>query len=117
MQLARRRQIIVILLFVFCVLSVPRLRMRYAIKLEHERHRKLTADIHVARADLDRYKATKGSYPTTEEGLLVLSDRPKDPWGRDYVYRSPGVTSKSASSSPALAAWALIASTSSEPME
>lgn len=61
---------------------------------------------------LDRYNLDNGTYPTTEQGLAALVERPnsepapmnyneggylkkkelpKDPWGRDYIYRSPGV--------------------------
>jgi len=54
------------------------------------------------------YRAHTGSYPTTEEGLKVLVDKPagakgkrwrgpylekdefNDPWGNPYVYRQPG---------------------------
>ncbi|MBP7605377.1 MAG: type II secretion system major pseudopilin GspG [Spirochaetes bacterium] len=60
---------------------------------------------------LDRYNLDNGTYPTTEQGLAALIERPnsepapmnyneggylkkkelpKDPWGRDYIYRSPG---------------------------
>lgn len=45
---------------------------------------------------LDKYALEKGGYPSTEEGLQALvTDRilkkiPKDPWGNDYLYRSPG---------------------------
>ena len=55
---------------------------------------------------LDAYRIDTGRYPTTEQGLNALmvrpSDEPKwsgpylqkavppDPWGRPYVYRSPG---------------------------
>ncbi len=60
---------------------------------------------------LDRYNLDNGIYPTTEQGLAALIERPssepapmnyneggylkkkelpKDPWGRDYIYRSPG---------------------------
>ncbi|MCU0845530.1 MAG: type II secretion system major pseudopilin GspG [Spirochaetes bacterium] len=60
---------------------------------------------------LDRYNLDSGVYPTTEQGLAALIARPntepspmnyneggylkkkelpKDPWGRDYIYRSPG---------------------------
>lgn len=60
---------------------------------------------------LDRYNLDNGTYPTTEQGLTALIERPnsepapmnyneggylkkkelpKDPWGRDYIYRSPG---------------------------
>ena len=56
---------------------------------------------------LDLYKLEIGRYPTTQEGLQALiqapsgasnwngpywkkSAMPKDPWGNDYQYRSPG---------------------------
>lgn len=71
------------------------------------------SEVKVARAQieglakaLDLYRLEVGRYPTTEQGLNALmlapNDEPKwggpylqkqipqDPWGRDYVYRSPG---------------------------
>lgn len=56
---------------------------------------------------LDLYRLEIGHYPTDEEGLVALVDRPPqvdswngpylknrqsliDPWGTPYVYRSPG---------------------------
>lgn len=58
---------------------------------------------------LDSYRLDNGSYPTTAQGLEALrvkptqapvpgnwrgpyvrKDIPVDPWGRPYVYRSPG---------------------------
>ena len=58
-------------------------------------------------AGLDLYHLDVGRYPTTEEGLAALVEAPaggnrwngpylkkktlpKDPWGNDYHYRSPG---------------------------
>ncbi len=58
-------------------------------------------------AVLDLYFLDFGQYPTTSEGLTVLAENasndarwngpylkkpvvPDDPWGRPYVYRSPG---------------------------
>jgi general secretion pathway protein G len=61
---------------------------------------------------LELYKLDNGSYPTTEQGLEALVESPtvgrlprkwreggyleksyvpKDPWGNDYVYLSPGL--------------------------
>ena len=56
---------------------------------------------------LDTYRLDVGNYPTSEEGLGVLMVAPSsaskwngpylqkgvpvDPWGRPYLYRSPGV--------------------------
>lgn len=59
---------------------------------------------------LDLYKLDTGSYPTTEQGLAALSQRPTgvtnwngsylrgdsppvDPWGHAYIYRSPSTRS------------------------
>ncbi|HEX2199030.1 MAG TPA: type II secretion system major pseudopilin GspG [Burkholderiales bacterium] len=44
---------------------------------------------------LDQYRLDKRRYPTAEEGLDAIrpylkKELPKDPWGRPYVYRSPG---------------------------
>jgi general secretion pathway protein G len=60
-------------------------------------------------AALDNYRLDTGAYPTTEQGLDALQkaptrepiplnwrgpylkrDVPSDPWGRPYVYKSPG---------------------------
>ena len=58
---------------------------------------------------LDNYRLDNGGYPSTEQGLEALNEKPTrepvpqnwrgpylrkaiplDPWGRPYVYRSPG---------------------------
>ena len=57
---------------------------------------------------LDTYRLEVGRYPTTEEGLDALLSKPAnaarwngpylqkavppDPWGRAYIYRSPGAS-------------------------
>ncbi len=62
--------------------------------------------LHELGASLDHFYLDVGRYPTTEEGLRALTQRPgnlntwsgpylskgvpKDPWGHDYVYKSPG---------------------------
>lgn len=71
------------------------------------------SEVKVARAQidalqkaLDQYRIDAGRYPTSEQGLAALVQRPAteprwqgpylakavpaDPWGRAYVYRSPG---------------------------
>lgn len=71
------------------------------------------SEVKVARAQidglqkaLDQYRLDTGRFPSTEQGLAALRARPgdeakwagpyltkavpKDPWGNDYVYRSPG---------------------------
>lgn len=71
---------------------------------------KAKADIQSFQTALDMYKLDNSSYPTTEQGLAALVEKPasgnvtrwreggyltkrkitKDPWGNDYVYVSPG---------------------------
>lgn len=60
------------------------------------------AEIHTIAGALDQFEVDNGRYPTTEEGLVVLSSpttpggrvylskAPKDPWGNQYVYMFPG---------------------------
>lgn len=71
------------------------------------------SEVKAARAQLDAldkalatYRLDTGRYPSTEQGLRVLVERPEgepkwagpylskalpaDPWGRAYIYRSPG---------------------------
>jgi general secretion pathway protein G len=66
-------------------------------------------DLRTVSAALKMYRLDNGAYPTTEQGLEALAERPtsaplprtwpqegylgevpRDPWDRPYVYRSPG---------------------------
>jgi general secretion pathway protein G len=65
------------------------------------------ADVQSIGTQLMQYEAMNGFYPTTEQGLQALVNRPdseprparwyqlfkevpKDPWGTPYIYRCPG---------------------------
>jgi general secretion pathway protein G len=64
------------------------------------------AQIDALEKALDQFRLDLGRYPTTEQGLAALMERPageqkwggpylkkavpNDPWGRPYVYRQPG---------------------------
>ncbi len=64
------------------------------------------AQIELFGTALDAYRLDVGKYPTTEEGLKALREKPSgaeawkgpylpkeipmDPWGRAYIYKSPG---------------------------
>ncbi len=73
---------------------------------------KARTDIVAMETSLKIYRLDNGNYPTTEQGLLALVERPeskpipkkwvtdgylekkkvpKDPWGREYLYLSPGI--------------------------
>src|SRR5207249_2562912 len=68
---------------------------------------------------LDNYRLDNGMYPTSEQGLGALQEKPTrepiplnwrgpylrkalplDPWGRPYIYMSPASTTRRATISP-----------------
>ena len=68
---------------------------------------RVKGDIQAIRSSLLLYQSTNGFYPTTEQGLKalvvkpesdpmpeqwrpILDSVPRDPWGSEYIYRSPG---------------------------
>lgn len=78
---------------------------------DEARVNKAKADIQTIESALILYKVQNGFYPTTEQGLKALVEKPtskpipktyppggylkqdnvpQDPWGNPYVYRSPG---------------------------
>jgi general secretion pathway protein G len=68
-------------------------------------HTKAIADIYSIKTALDSFNSNNGRYPTTNEGLQSLVENPAnfpnwqksldrvsiDPWGHDYIYRTPGM--------------------------
>ena len=97
--------LVVIIIGVLAAMVVPRL----AGRSEQARQAAAKADIeaNIATA-LDLYELDNGQYPTTEQGLSALVTKPTsspvpkdwrgpylkkepvDPWGRNYIYSSPG---------------------------
>jgi general secretion pathway protein G len=79
---------------------------RYFAQLGKSETRIAEAQIQALGKALDQYRLETGHYPTTEQGLAALyrrpasepkwdgpyleKDVPLDPWGKPYVYRSPG---------------------------
>ena len=97
--------VVIIILGILVGLIVPRLME----KPEKARVVKAQMQIESISAALKEYKLDSGDYPTTEQGLEALVEKPsigkipkkypekgylpkipKDPWGNDYVYISPG---------------------------
>jgi len=77
------------------------------IKQEEKATSKATkAQIELLGTALDTFRLDVGRYPTTQEGLQALNQRPggldrwegpylkkelpSDPWGKPYIYKSPG---------------------------
>lgn len=97
--------VVVTILGILAALVVPQL-MSYP---DEARMTRAQQDIQALRTALDLYRMDNFSYPSTEQGLAALVSKPggrpeapnwrsggyikelpKDPWGGDYVYLSPG---------------------------
>ena len=97
--------VVIIILGILAGLIVPRLLE------EPDKARKVKAKLQIESlaTALKKYRLDNGDYPTTEQGLQALVEKPsigkvpnrypergyidklpKDPWGNDYVYISPG---------------------------
>lgn len=75
-------------------------------KLTQAKQKSAKAQIELFGTALDAFRLDVGRYPTTEEGLKALREKPSgldswkgpylpkeiplDPWGKPYVYKSPG---------------------------
>ena len=101
--------VVVIIIGVLAALVAPKIMSRP----EEARRIAAETDIRTIAQALDMYRMDNSRYPTTEQGLKALVEKPalspvpqrwneegylrefpKDPWGNDYVYLSPGKQSK-----------------------
>jgi general secretion pathway protein G len=94
--------IVLFILGLLAALVAPRLMGRVG----KAKQKTAQAQIQLLATTLDLFHLDVGRYPTDEEGLKVLRDKPdnlpswggpyldkavpKDPWGRDYIYKCPG---------------------------
>jgi general secretion pathway protein G len=94
--------VVVIIIGLLASLVAP----KFFGKLGTSRQNTAKAQIELFGAALDEFRLDNGRYPSTEEGLAALIDKPeglenwagpylpkaipKDPWGHEYVYSSPG---------------------------
>jgi len=94
--------LVVVIIGVLVSMVAPRLAGRSEEARIAAARADINANISVA---LDLYELDNGKYPETEEGLAALLAKPDsvvkwkgpyikkvplDPWGKSYVYRSPG---------------------------
>lgn len=94
--------VVMVIIGLLASLVVPRfIRQEEKAKVKTAR-----AQIEMLGTALDTFRLDVGRYPTTQEGLEALRQRPagverwdgpylkkevpRDPWGNPYVYRSPG---------------------------
>ena len=98
--------VVVVILGILAVTVVPRL----TDKPEEARRVKARSQISSLETALRMFKMDNGFYPTTEQGLKALIDKPttgriptrynekgylegnlpKDPWGQEFIYLCPG---------------------------
>jgi general secretion pathway protein G len=95
-----------VLLTIATVVVVAAVRIRHGE--ESGKHVRVATDISVFHSQLEVYRTTTGSLPSTEQGLRalvqkptgspipaqwheLLGDIPPDPWNTAYVYRCPGL--------------------------
>jgi general secretion pathway protein G len=97
--------VVVVILGILAAVVVP----RFFDKPGEARQVRAKADIQGLVTALNLYRLDNFAYPSTEQGLQALVQKPsglpearnwksggylqnlpKDPWGRDYVYLSPG---------------------------
>ena len=94
--------VVVVILGILASFVVPRIMDNP----DKARVAKAKTDIKALEAALDIYRLDNFTYPSTEEGLEALVNKPsgapnwksggyikklnKDPWGNDYLYLSPG---------------------------
>ena len=100
--------VVIVILGILAGLIIPRIMGRP----EEARRMKARIQIESIETALKLYKLDNGVYPSTEQGLEALIEAPtvgqlpkawrekgylekgkipKDPWGNDYVYISPGL--------------------------
>jgi len=98
--------VVLIIIGLLAGIVVPRLMGR----TEEAKRIKTAVQIKNLQSSLDLYKLDSGVYPSTDQGLQALVEKPavgeipnnwkeggyidkipKDPWGNNYVYISPGV--------------------------
>jgi general secretion pathway protein G len=79
---------------------------RYFAQIGKSETKAARAQIDALEKALDQYRLDTGHYPTSEQGLAALNNRPSnearwdgpylkkevppDPWGKSYMYRQPG---------------------------
>ena len=96
--------VVIIILGLIAAIIVPRITGR----VDEAKVETTKIQLRALKDALEQYKLDNGMYPTTEQGLKALVEKPtipplpprwkpyldkvpKDGWGRDFIYISPGV--------------------------
>jgi general secretion pathway protein G len=94
--------VVILILSILAALIIPRLIGR----TQDAKIAAAKSDIASLRTALDNYRIDNDKYPSTEDGLAALTEKPSDatnwkgpylekaisndPWGAPYIYQSPG---------------------------
>ncbi|MDQ2993598.1 MAG: type II secretion system major pseudopilin GspG [Pseudomonadota bacterium] len=97
--------VVVVILGILAAFIVPKIIGRP----DEAKVAKVRSDVQALQTAMDLYRLDNGRYPTTEQGLRALVERPTsepvptgwrtggyiqklndDPWGRQYLYLNPG---------------------------
>ncbi len=94
--------VVIIILGLLSALVAP----KFFNKIDKAKLKTAKTQIELLGTALDDFRLDNGRYPTTEEGLQALREKPegldnwdgpylpkpvpKDPWGHPYQYKSPG---------------------------
>jgi len=98
--------VVVVILSILAAVVVPKIMSRP----DEARAARVKQDVRALETALKLYKLDNFTYPSTDQGLMALVERPadlpegarwveggyldkvpKDPWGSEYVYLYPGV--------------------------
>ncbi len=100
--------VVVVILGILATVVMPKLLVR----TDKAKITKAVVDISAIKIGLKLYKLDNGNFPTTEQGIAALITKPeteplpkdwqsggyldennvpKDPWGVEYIYLSPGL--------------------------
>ena len=93
--------LVLVILAILAAVVVP----KFTGRTEQARQSAAKSDIASLKLALNTFETDIGRFPTSEEGLMALVEKPgdlqgwkkpyieklpKDPWGHDYIYRAPG---------------------------
>ncbi|WP_333784206.1 type II secretion system major pseudopilin GspG [Thermocrinis sp.] len=96
--------VVIVILGILAAIVVPRITGR----VDEAKVEATKVQMKAIKDSLEQYKLDNGFYPTTEQGLRALVEKPntppvpnrwrqyldklpKDAWGNDFIYISPGV--------------------------
>lgn len=97
--------LVLVILAILAAVVVP----KFTGRTEQARLSAAKADISTLKVSLAAFETDTGRFPTSEEGLQALVDKPgdiqgwthayiekvpTDPWGHPYIYRNPGSGNK-----------------------